>query len=256
MANIFLSFSPKDQRFVAGLREVLVQTGHKPWIDPKPRPGQDWRMDIDDAIAASDATIVVITPAAAESIYVTYEWSRALALGKTVIVLIARPADMHPRLHTLDHFDMSGFTDVSHFWDYFVREMQRILSTLPQTGGLPERPGQRPPATEYIRVQMPEESGMWIVVRRGPNLNEMFKLEKDVVTLGRDSANDIVIEDAEVSRFHLRFMRRDRTYGMEDVGSTNGTFVQNRRVDGLMNLTPGTAIRLGDSVIISYEVVR
>ena len=44
--------------------------------------------------------------------------------------------------------------------------------------------------------------------------------------------------------------------GMEDVGSTNGTFVQNRRVDGLMNLTPGTAIRLGDSVIISYEVVR
>ncbi|MCA9881468.1 MAG: TIR domain-containing protein [Anaerolineae bacterium] len=256
MANIFLSYSPKDQRFVAGLREVLVQIGHKPWIDPKPRPGQDWRLEIDDAIAVSDATIVVITPASAESIYTTYEWSRALALGKTVVVLIARPADMHPRLHSLEVFDMSGFTDVSHFWDYFVREMQRIFSVLPQTSGLGHPPDRRPPATEYIRVQMPEEPGLWIVVRRGPNLNEMFKLEKDVVTLGRDGANDIVIDDAEVSRFHLRFMRRGRSYGMEDVGSTNGTFVQNRRVDGLMNLTPGTAIRLGDSVIISFEMVR
>ncbi|QPC84401.1 TIR domain-containing protein [Phototrophicus methaneseepsis] len=254
MANVFLSYSPKDQRFVAGLREVLVRAGHKPWIDPRPRPGQDWRLDIDDAIRSSDALMVVVTPAAAESVYVTYEWASALAYGKKVIPIIVRPADVHPRLETLERFDMSGFTDAAHFWDYFVRELPRVLSEMPQTGGLPQQG--RAAATEYIRVNMPQEPGTWIVVRRGPNLNDMFKLDKDVVTLGRDKANDISIEDPEVSRFHLRFMRRDRGYGMEDVGSTNGTFVQNRRVDGLMTLTPGTAIRLGDSVIISYEVVR
>jgi len=253
MTNIFISFSPKDQKFVAEARERLLRAKFKPWIDPSPRPGQDWRLDIDKAIRASDLVIVIVSPASAESVYVTYEWTLALALEIPVVRLIFKDADVHPRLQMVEHFDISGFRDAEHFWDYFLRELERYSGV---TGAL-RSPQKAAPSTEFIRVQMPRERGHWLVVRRGPNLNEMFRIDKDLVTLGRDPANDITIDDPEVSRFHLRLTRRtDSFYMVEDVGSTNGTFIQNRRMEQPYALKPGTSMRLGDSVILTYEVVR
>jgi pSer/pThr/pTyr-binding forkhead associated (FHA) protein len=71
-----------------------------------------------------------------------------------------------------------------------------------------------------------------LIVRRGPQPNQTFDLDKDVVTLGRDITNDIVINDPEVSRHHLRFARGADGYNMEDLGSTNGTFVNGQRMTG------------------------
>jgi len=95
-----------------------------------------------------------------------------------------------------------------------------------------------------------------LVVRRGPQPNQSFELNKDIITLGRDITNDIVINDPEVSRHHLRITRTASGYNLEDLGSTNGTFIGGQRLTGVRALNRGDLIGLGETVTLGYEVVR
>ncbi len=94
-----------------------------------------------------------------------------------------------------------------------------------------------------------------LIVRRGPQPNQSYELNKDIVTLGRDITNDIVINDPEVSRHHLRMTRGAGGFTLEDLGSTNGTFVNGQRLTGARPLRPGDMVGLGETVTLSYEVL-
>jgi pSer/pThr/pTyr-binding forkhead associated (FHA) protein len=69
-----------------------------------------------------------------------------------------------------------------------------------------------------------------LIVERGPNAGKRLPLTQFPVTVGRDAANTIVVEDDEVSRFHLRIKRRGRLYICEDLESKNGTFINGDRI--------------------------
>ena len=95
-----------------------------------------------------------------------------------------------------------------------------------------------------------------LVVRRGPQPNQVYELRDDVINLGRDITNAITINDREVSRHHLRFTRSGDTYMVEDLGSTNGTFINGKRLTGSALLKNGDMIGLGETVTLGFEVVR
>lgn len=95
-----------------------------------------------------------------------------------------------------------------------------------------------------------------LVVRRGPQPNQVYELKEDVINLGRDITNDIVINDREVSRHHLRLMRGPEGYTIEDLGSTNGTFINGKRLSGASSLKNGDMVGLGETVTLGYEVAR
>jgi len=95
-----------------------------------------------------------------------------------------------------------------------------------------------------------------LVVRRGPQPNQVYELNKDVLNLGRDITNDIVINDREVSRHHLRIVRGSEGFSIEDLGSTNGTFVNGKRLSGAIALKNGDMVGLGETVTLGYEMVR
>lgn len=95
-----------------------------------------------------------------------------------------------------------------------------------------------------------------LIVRRGPQPNQVHELTSEVTNLGRDITNDIVINDREVSRHHLRFMRGADGFTIEDLGSTNGTFVNGKRVTGATPLKNGDMVGLGETVTLQFEVVR
>ena len=268
MKNVFLSYSRRDIKRVEELRQTLIRQGYRPWIDPNPRPGQDWRFDIDDAIRGADAMIVVITAESANSIYVTYEWSFAMGLNIPVYAVIFQSTQMHPRLTACEKFDIAAWTDENHFWDYFIREFNRLVEQQPaksQTSSVAQsQPAKEPqPAKAEVHIPaydksvMPSSPGYWIVIRRGPKLNEMHRLDKDVVTLGRDVANDIAIiyNDPEVSRYHLRLLKRGDAYALEDLGSTNGTQINGVQITGVKQLKNGDTILLGDAIVLSYDLV-
>jgi pSer/pThr/pTyr-binding forkhead associated (FHA) protein len=73
-----------------------------------------------------------------------------------------------------------------------------------------------------------------------------YSLFKDEVTVGRGETNDVVIPHASVSRAHARLMKRNGTYELMDLNSTNGTFVEDNRIAGSRTLPNGTRVRFGD----------
>lgn len=92
-----------------------------------------------------------------------------------------------------------------------------------------------------------------LIVRRGPQPNQVYELTQDIITIGRDATNEISINDPEVSRHHCRFTRAAGGFTIEDLGSTNGTFINGQRVTGARPLTSGVQIGLGETVVLHYE---
>lgn len=72
------------------------------------------------------------------------------------------------------------------------------------------------------------------------------------LTIGRSGSNDVCIEDPFVSHIHARILRRGPYYFVEDLGSTNGTFLNDMRVDGDARLKVRDTLRLGETVL-RYE---
>jgi pSer/pThr/pTyr-binding forkhead associated (FHA) protein len=94
-----------------------------------------------------------------------------------------------------------------------------------------------------------------LVMRSGPTPGQVYELVKDEVTLGRGTTNDIIIIDSEVSRKHARFFLQSGGYVIEDVGSTNGTYVDGQRLIGPHLIRPGEMIFLGEKISLEVEAI-
>ena len=97
------------------------------------------------------------------------------------------------------------------------------------------------------------EKKFLIVMRSGPIPGSSYFIEKDEVFLGRDLTNDLPVPDPEISRRHARFLRRGDSIYIEDLGSTNGTFLNGLRVERQASLREGDRIGIGTSVFAFHE---
>jgi hypothetical protein len=72
------------------------------------------------------------------------------------------------------------------------------------------------------------------------------------ITVGRASSSDILLDEHFVSSTHARFVPRGSFYYVEDLGSTNGTFVNEKQVSGEAQLKLDSRVRVGETVF-RYE---
>lgn len=71
-----------------------------------------------------------------------------------------------------------------------------------------------------------------------------------VITIGRSTQNDIVIQDDKVSRHHLQIILDDAgNYRLSDFGSLNGTYVNGNRVTGEVRLSANDVVRIGNTTL-------
>lgn len=97
------------------------------------------------------------------------------------------------------------------------------------------------------------EASTRLVVRSGPNPGMVFDLAKEVTLVGRDVTNDIALGDPEVSRQHARLTSTPGGFVLEDLGSTNGSFVNGERLMAPRVLNSGDIIGLGENVTLAFE---
>ena len=101
-----------------------------------------------------------------------------------------------------------------------------------------------------------------LVIERGRSAGKQFPLSDDESQIGRWDADGGIFPDvdldsddpeAKVSRRHARIMRRGEQYFIEDLGSTNGTFINRGR-----RLLPGDRqpLRDGDEIIVGKTFLR
>jgi hypothetical protein len=94
------------------------------------------------------------------------------------------------------------------------------------------------------------------VMRSGPTPGVTFPLEGEQLIIGRDSSNNVAINDAEISRKHSRLTFQGGKYVLEDLGSTNGTFVNGQRLAGPVVLKPGDVVSLGEQIVLMYDAIN
>ena len=61
-------------------------------------------------------------------------------------------------------------------------------------------------------------------------INEL-KIDQDEIIIGRDSDNDVQIDNVAVSREHAKISRGPNSYLIEDLNSTNGTFINGKKIN-------------------------
>lgn len=86
-------------------------------------------------------------------------------------------------------------------------------------------------------------AGYAIVIERGPQAGMSYVLPQGNTTVGRHPESDIFLNDVTVSRQHCRFVLVEADLIVEDSGSTNGTYVNEVRVDK-------SQLRAGDEVLV------
>jgi pilus assembly protein CpaF len=77
-----------------------------------------------------------------------------------------------------------------------------------------------------------------------------FPFEKDRITIGKGPANDVVLNEAEVSREHCVIAREGAGYGVTDLNSANGVYVNGSRIRGSAGLRDGARIGVGRYLVM------
>jgi len=96
------------------------------------------------------------------------------------------------------------------------------------------------------RIQAPGES--CLVQIYGPELGKKYQLENDEITIGRDSKNEVMVDLDNVSRKHAKVSSRNGKGFVADLGSTNGTYLNDQEVLHETPLRNGDLIKVGGSI--------
>ncbi len=99
----------------------------------------------------------------------------------------------------------------------------------------------------------PQVTQVFLVVSvSGQSGKAIYPLEDAIITVGRAADNKVIIIEPEISRYHMRLERTPRGYELTDLGSTNGTTVNNSPVREARLLASGDIIRIGSTITIQY----
>lgn len=128
MSHVFISYNHDDGDFAELLQSRIERVGFNTWMDEgQLRAGQNWRVEIDRAIREAFALIVVMTPRAKTSEYVTYEWAFAWGVGVEVIPLVFEETQLHPRLEALHYLDFTNRS--ARRWDRLMEALRKAEGT-------------------------------------------------------------------------------------------------------------------------------
>ena len=88
-----------------------------------------------------------------------------------------------------------------------------------------------------------------LVITAGSLQGQSIELENAPVTIGRAPESTLVLTDDYASTHHARLVPRDGQWLIEDLGSTNGTYLDKEKVTRPTPVPPGAKVRIGKTVL-------
>ncbi|NIP38359.1 MAG: FHA domain-containing protein [Candidatus Dadabacteria bacterium] len=88
-----------------------------------------------------------------------------------------------------------------------------------------------------------------LVVSFGTNVVESWRIDKDRITIGRDDTNDIVLNNPTISRQHAEISVSNGLVSIKDLGSSNGTYINNVKMDEV-------TLDVGDEIIVGKYMIK
>ena len=103
---------------------------------------------------------------------------------------------------------------------------------------------------EYLEKTVTLRERPVLTVTRGPGAGEVYELKgRAPLSIGRAKANEVVVNDLSVSSEHCRIRPEEGRFVLHDLKSTNGTFVNERRVTRHV-LSEGDILKIGESALM------
>jgi len=134
-------------------------------------------------------------------------------------------------------------------------------------GGWIELDGQRPGSlngptreplrkTERTQGDKGDKRAMFaVVITEKSGGQRRMEFDKNEVTIGRVQGNDIILPKGNVSKRHSRIVLKDNRFIVVDLKSTNGTYVNGRKITSPLVVKPGDKVYIGDFIMNVEELV-
>lgn len=125
------------------------------------------------------------------------------------------------------------------------------VQVVAETGRAPEQDA-RGDQTQVIQIPAQAQPRARLLLTTASG-SQAIVLESTLLTIGRGLNNDVILEDGRVSRHHAQIRYRSKRFWVNDLGSTNGTFVNGEPVEE-RSLRDGDVLSLGGLELIFKEV--
>lgn len=134
---------------------------------------------------------------------------------------------------------------------FMFRVIRAMWANL-RTTTTPPRAQTIAPSVSRARKETGKTIGSLRIVEPKAQAGTLFGVEQEL-TIGRAPGCKILIDDTFVSQLHARVYRREADVYLEDLGSTNGTFCNGRKIAGAVVLHKGDRVQVGQTIL---EAVR
>lgn len=107
--------------------------------------------------------------------------------------------------------------------------------------------------TQVTKLDDGEQKKAYILFLSGPLIGKLMHLQDGITVIGRSPDSDVVVNDARISRHHLQIEVNGPTVTIEDMGSTNGTYVNGNRVTK-HELSDGDKIQISSATVFKFAL--
>ena len=130
---------------------------------------------------------------------------------------------------------------------FFIRVVRAVWTevTAPPPPPVPVAP---PPRTRRERTAAKRTVAHLRVVEPAEQRGRTYDVA-DELTIGRAAGCQVPLEDSYASQLHARLFRRNGELLVEDLGSTNGTFLNRKKVDSAVPIRKGDRLQVGKTVL-------
>jgi hypothetical protein len=280
--DIFISYSREDRPAAKYFAETLAEEGFSVWWDAALHSGESFDQVIERELRSAAAVIVLWSPRSVDSRWVRAEATLADRHGKLVPITIEnceRPI-IFELTHTNDLSDWVG-DKTDPRWKGLVKDVARLVGE--RKGDAPSAASRPAPAKKELEPAMPNlvwDAGAAVKARPaeddsqatqffvgadyldifhcleiadGEQPERRFIVAPQGIRIGRTPPADIILPDRQVSRSHCMVELHGSVLKVTDLGSTNGTYVDGKRVEQSALLPVGSSLRIG-SVLLRHQV--